>query len=164
MTRRRTGRGGRRPPVSYRWTGVQASNIALSSTDTAVVLLDDIDINEAGTLVRIRGHLIWEAITATGNLLRAKLLYMEINDAAAITGDHSASDTSREDIAARILWEHTWVQSAINTEPAVDVEIDVKAKMRLRLGEKFVMALLLFATSASRSRASLNMRALIQNA
>ncbi len=124
-----------------------------------------------GTLVRIRG---WVTLAnsgankaASGVSYGMKIMYVEVNDAGTMTGDHQALDTHEEDIANRQLWARAGrlsVTDASANDASVDIEIDVKAKLKLRASGKWILALLLDTNADSKLESTGYIRALILHA
>lgn len=155
MSARRHSRGrqsGRRP--GYYWDGIQlpATAVPAGAAQNIIVLIDQTAQEfMPATLVRIRGNM-WVHNSGTASdggatVLNAKLMYLEVNDALTVTGDHQAIDTNEEDIAARQLWQHTYRAGATvagqeDEALVIDTEIDVKAKLRLRASGKWLLVLL----------------------
>ncbi len=147
----------------YYWDGLQVANQAViaAGSENAIIAQTRQEFMPS-TLIRVRGQITYEAITATGNLVRSKLMYVEVNDASAMTGDHAAIDTHEEDIAVRQLWTYQYIQSAINTVGHETVEIDIKAKVKLDPAGKKLLVLLTQSTSDNRTRMDFYLRALTQ--
>ena len=74
---------GRRRKRTYLWDGIQITNQAVLVTSSPNQIAGIAAKGSPVTIVSIRGWLTWEAITSTGNALRAKILLVEMNDADA---------------------------------------------------------------------------------
>ncbi len=124
-----------------------------------------------GTLVRIRGNLV---IANTGSDrtngatdVGLKIMYVEVNDAGTISGDHAGIDSEEEDIANRQLWAmmtRVMKATADDNSPRVEVEVDVRAKVKLVASGKWILALLADATTANRAQMTGQLRCLIMHA
>ncbi len=140
----------------------------MTAADSFFVLLDGIDAeHHPGTVVRIRGSIALRATTATSNAVFFKLLYLPIDDAGAVPGDDSAIDIHEEDISARQLWTHVHMQgdaSAAGLQPAITLDIDIKAKIRIIVTGKHEMLLLVRGVNNARTNVIVNLRALVQMA
>ena len=156
-SRRRS--GGRASRKGYYWDGVQWPNANISATGTELELVNPIAQEfMPSTLVRIRGFVQFSntgSDAATGGAdLGAKILYVEVNDAGAVTGDHAAIDTHEEDIARRQLWTYfTRFPAGGSTSAAsetVRIEVDVRVKIKLEASGKNILLLLLQATNSNR--------------
>lgn len=124
-----------------------------------------------GTLVRIRGHI--SCINGGSDsvngptTLGLKIMYVEVNDAGTMTGDHAGIDTHEEDIAQRQLW--TWhgrlgQSVAAGPEDRIHIEVDVRAKLKLIASGKFILALIADATPSNRAQIVGYLRTLIMHA
>ena len=153
---------GRRRKRTYLWDGIQITNQAVLVTSSPNQIAGIAAKGSPVTIVSIRGWLTWEAITSTGNALRAKILLVEMNDADAMTGDHAAFDSHEEDIAVRQLWTHEWIQSAINTVGTETVAVHVKTKIKMSGSSKQALVLLQEGTSTNRTRISMYLRCLAE--
>ena len=166
MARRRKIRHPRPMPRrnhGYYWDGIQIPNTNLGASIAAPVIVDTTAQEfMPATLIRVRGHLSLKATTSTANVVRAKMMYVEVNDAQVMTGDHAPIDTHEEDIAQRQLWTHQYIQSAINTNGSVDVPIDVKAKLKLEPHGKKLLVILIEAANTTRTEFALNVRCLLR--
>ena len=169
---RRAGRGRQAPRRGYYWDGLQFANTDIGTT-TVVFELIGPTAQEfmPGTLVRTRGHLTvingGSDSTNGPTTVAMKLMYLEVNDAGTITGDHAAIDTHEEDIAMRQLWthHHRLGQSvAAGPEEGLSIEVDVRAKVKLVASGKWILALLAQANNANRSQLSGYLRSLIMHA
>ncbi len=163
MARRRRGAVARRG--SYVWHGVNVSEVSVTSAETFFVLVGAAhQEKEPGTLVRIRGHVALRGNVATSNTVLFKIQYVEINDAGAVTGDASANDNDEEDIAQRILWSYVYTQPSAadaGDQPAVTIELDIKAKLKLFVGGKHELLMMMTGINNARSIAAVNVRALV---
>ncbi len=156
--RRSGGRGGRK---GFYWDGLQWPLTNVGTGGAALVLVDTTAQEfMPATLVTIRGFMSMscsdtDAATA-GVTVGAKIMYVEVNDAQTMTGDHAALDTHEEDIAQRQLWTyHNRLQAAgANLDAGdihtVEIEINVKVKIKLEPHGKKLVVLLLDASSNSR--------------
>ncbi len=120
-----------------------------------------------GTLVRVRGQIAYRATLATSNNVLAKMMYVEVNDAQTMSGDHSAIDTHEEDIAQHIIWQHTYMQPSAadaGDQDAVTIEVDVRAKVKLSASGKMILALIIGGANNARTNVSVNLRALVMRA
>lgn len=170
MGNRRRGRGS--PRRGYYWDGLQFINTDIPTAGAAFELIGPTAQEfMPGTLVRIRGSLT--AINAGsdstngGVNLGLKIMYLEVNDAGTITGDHSAIDTHEEDIAMRQLW--TWhgrlgQSVAAGPDDKEQIEVDVKAKVKLVASGKWILALLADSATANRAQLVGYLRCLIMHA
>jgi len=151
--------GGRK---GYYWDGLQVPRTAVTTTNSVNVLVDTTAQEfMPATLMRIRGMLTFIPSADTVNECRAKLVYVEVNDAQTMTGDWSAIDTHEEDIAQRQLWAGQYSQPATANRTAVDLEIDVKVKLKLSAAGKHLLVLLLQAATTGRTDSLLNARCLL---
>lgn len=140
----------------------------MGSTDSFFVLIDGVDMEQnPGTLVRIRGTIALRATTATSNAVFFKMLYVPIDDAGNVPGDDSAIDIHEEDIAARQLWNYVYIQPDAATaghQPTVNVEVDIKAKLKLWVSGKQELMLFVRGVNNARTNVIVNLRALIMMA
>ncbi len=152
----------------YYWDGVQTVEVVVTAADSFFVLTDGIDAeHHPGTLVRVRGTVALRATTATSNAVFMKLMYLPIDDAGNVPGDDSAIDIHEEDIAARQLWTHVYMQgdaAGAGFQPAVNIDIDIKAKIRMWVSGKQELLLLVRGVNNARTNVIVNMRALIMMA
>ncbi len=170
-------RGRRRqaPRRGYYWDGLQVGSTNIGSSGTVFELVNPVAQEfMPATLVRVRGYLqIANSGTDAANggvQAAAKLMYIEVNDAGTITGDHQAIDTDEEDIAARQLW--TWQGQLQERGAAADasdtdtvrIEVDVRVKLKLVASGKKILALLMDASSANRAVANMYLRCLLMHA
>ncbi len=164
-------RGGKRRSAGrrngYYWDGLQWPDTAIVTAGTVFELIAPTAQEfMPGTLVRIRGHIAMRNIhaTSTATILQ-KIMYLEVNDAGTITGDHQGIDTHEEDIARRQLWTHLAVIPALDNTGGpnvVIIEVDVKVKVKLEASGKMILALLADVVSASTVNTTGYLRALIQ--
>ena len=159
MAGRKHGRGRQAPRKGYYWDGLQwpATAVPAGPAQTILVLVDSTAQEfMPATLVRIRGNL-WvqnsgSASDAGASVINAKLMYVEVDDAQTMSGDHQAIDTHEEDIAIRQLWAHTFrgaatVAGSEDEAVVIDAEIDVKAKVRMKASGKALLLLLMETSS-----------------
>ena len=162
--RRRTGGGGRKKRGTY-WDGIQFPTTSLTTTQAVFVLVDTTAQEfMPATLERIRGSLNVRSFHATSNVaVRMKIMYVEVNDAQTMTGDHAATDTHEEDIAIRQLWTKSMAMPALdeNANSIENFEIDVKAKLKLEPSGKKLLVLLVDASAASSAVLSGYLRCLL---
>lgn len=168
MARRRSKRGASARRRGYYWDGVQTAEVVVTAADSFFVLIDGIDQEQhPGTMVRIRGTIAFRATTATSNNVFSKLLYLPVDDAGNVPGDDSAIDVHEEDIAARQLWNHVYIQPAAAVaahQPVVHVDVDIKAKLKLWVSGKQELMLLVRGVNNARTNVIVNLRALIMMA
>ncbi len=146
------------------WDGIQLPRTAVTTAGLVLVLVDTTAQEfMPSTLVRVRGQLSFTPSADTINEVRAKMLYVEVNDAQAMTGDHAAIDTHEEDIAARQLWAAQHAQPASALRAVNNIEIDVKAKLKLVPSGKMLLVLLIQATTATRTDVTANLRCLLMH-
>ncbi len=145
------GRGGGRS--GYYWDGLQfpLTNITASSVVFELVGPTAQEFMPA-TVVRIRGQLIYAHSADSPVQGHLKLMYVEVNDAGTMTGDHAAIDTHEEDIAARQLWTDSFVfrDETDGSQTTEKVIVDVKTKLKLSSGGKHILVLLAEADVTSR--------------
>lgn len=160
--------GKHRQQKRYYWDGLQWPSTAI---DTAVVAFELIGSTAQefmpGTLERIRGNISIRGIHATTTaIVTAKLMYVEMNDAQSMSGDHAPIDTHEEDIAIRQLWTWTGFVGALDEAGGnlVQIPIDVRAKVRLESAGKKSLLLLMQNTSASSALCLGYLRALVHMA
>lgn len=111
------------------------------------------------------GH-IGAASDVQNTTLGLKMMYVELDDAGAMSGDHTAIDTHEEDIAARQLWTyHTsfpaTVAGAETEGPVVTVEVDVKVKIKIFPSGKHALLLLADASATNSVQMAGYLRALL---
>ncbi len=168
MGGRHGGRGRQAPRRGYYWDGLQWPSTAIVTAGTAFELVGPTAQEfMPGTITRIRGFITMMQSSTTGGQLAHKIMYLEVNDAGAITGDHQAIDTDEEDIAMRQLWTHQMSSRAVATSDGqenLNVEVDVRVKVKLQASGKWILALIADATTASTYITSGYLRALIQHA
>lgn len=107
------------------------------------------------TLERIRGSITLMNISAAGPTeAYLKIMYVEVNDAGTITGDHAGLDTHEEDIAVRQLWTGVRLigsaEAGPTEEQSVHIDIDVKARVRIKTSGKAILALIMDTDANSR--------------
>ena len=145
----------RRKARRYYWDGLQFPTTAIPVPGNAFELIGTTAQEfMPGTLVRVRGHLSVASTDVSGTEVAMKLMYVEVNDAQTMSGDHSAIDTHEEDIAIRQLWTyHTMIRGATAGQPddVVRIEVDVKSKLRLEPHGKKLLLLLVAAGTAGRA-------------
>ncbi len=166
MTARRTSRG-RSKRRSYYWDGLQWPSTAIATAGTAFELIGPTTQEfMPGTLVRIRGMITMRGVHATSvGMLGHKIMYVESNDAGTMTGDHAAIDTHEEDIARRQLWTHHTELPALDYTAGnaiLNVEVDVKVKVRLEASGKMILLLLADTVAANTVKTLGYLRCLIQ--
>ncbi len=164
MTARRTSRGrssGRSSRRRGYWDGNQWPSTAIPTGGTVIELVNTTAQEfMPATMVRIRGHI---CLAHTGSAAESavvevfqKIMYVEVNDAQAMTGDHMGIDTHEEDIAQRQLWTHATLMSTDNavsgTEsggPTLQIEVDVKVKIKMEPHGKKLLVLLQDSTATN---------------
>ena len=164
--RRQLGKRRGRGKKTYYWDGIQVPLTSLSSSAVVEVVGTGSTEFKPSTLVRIRGHICFVSTATSGTTVAAKILYVELNDAGAMTGDHAAIDTHEEDIAARQLWTYYRPLRGATAGQPDDVafaEVDVKAKLRLESHGKKSVVLLLEGSSGANASFTVNLRALLMN-
>lgn len=160
---RRGNRGAKRR--GYYWDGIQLPRTAVTTAGLVLVLVDTTAQEfMPATLVRVRGELTFTPSADTINECRAKMLYVEVNDAQTMTGDHSAIDTHEEDIAMRQLWSGQHAQPASANRTVTHIPIDVKAKLKLQPSGKMLLVMLIEAATATRTDVLANLRCLLMHA
>ncbi len=162
-------RGGSSKRGSY-WDGLQLPSTAVTGTGPVAVLIDTTAQEfMPATLDRIRGHMWFQNGGASADLgavtVYAKILYVEVNDAQTMTGDHSALDTHEEDIAVRQLWTYTTqLPRFLGTDgeetgnEVVRLELDVKSKLRLEPSGKKLLVAIFEASANSRANVGMYLR------
>ncbi len=152
----------------YYWDGLQFPTTAIPTTGVAFELIGPTAQEfMPGTLVRVRGHLSIASAGTGVSDVGLKLMYLEVNDAGTITGDHTAIDTHEEDIAMRQLWTYfTQVRGATSGQPdaQLEIEVDVKAKLKLVASGKWILALLADAVTTNQANMAGYLRCLIMHA
>ncbi len=146
-SRRRSGGAGR---SGFYWDGLQWAATAVGITDVFFVLVGGVAQEfMPSTLVRVRGNIALRGFHATQACdLQMKIMYVEITDAGAVSGDHNAIDTHEEDIAIRQLWTYTTVVAPVD-EPGPNVltiPVDIKAKVKLEPSGKKALVLVVATT------------------
>ncbi len=136
----------RRAKRSYYWDGLQWTTTAIDATAVAFELINSTRQEfMPSTLVRIRGQIAVRSFHATTTgTLQMKIMYVEVNDAQTMTGDHAPIDTHEEDIAQRQLWTHSQFLAPLDElGPNYNtIEVDVKSKLRLESHGKKILVLL----------------------
>ena len=173
MAGRRRGAGSRTSKRrGYYWDGINWPNTAIASAGTIFEVIGPTAQEfMPGTLVRVRGQVTLMNSgankAASGISYGLKLMYVEINDAGTVTGDHQGIDTHEEDIAQRQLWARMGrlsVTDASANDASIDIEVDVKAKLKLRASGKWILALLADANADTKLEMTGGLRALIMHA
>lgn len=128
------------------WDGLQWAATSIDTTVVSFVLIDTTAQEfMPATLIRIRGNLGVRSFHATSQVaMTLKIMYVEVNDAQSMTGDHAPIDTHEEDIAQRQLYATTFQMPPLD-EPGNNIrnwEIDVKAKLKLEPHGKKLLVLL----------------------
>ncbi len=173
MAGKRRGRGRQAPRRGYYWDGLQFPITNISSAGTIFELVGPTAQEfMPGTIVRSRGHLTLKnaGTDATNGGVEAalKMMYLEVNDAGTVTGDHQAIDTNEEDIARRQLWTYHTVmaqrEGATVQPDTVRLEVDVRVKIKLEASGKMILALLADAAAGNRAQLSGYLRTLIMHA
>jgi len=153
MTGRRTSRGKSRR--TYYWDGLQWPSTAVPSGQVVLFLVDPTAQEfMPATLVRIRGHASFahhgSLADSAASRLVAKIMYVELDDAGTMTGDHAGIDTHEEDIAIRQLWTYSTILGGNNAAagaefrgPEITIEIDVKVKIRFEPSGKKALVMLI---------------------
>ncbi len=143
------------------WDGLQWPLTNTNVAGTVLVLVGSVAQEfMPATMTRIRGFISLsnsstDAATA-GVTVGAKIMYVELDDALAMTGDHAALDTHEEDIAQRQLWtyHHRLHAAGANLDAGdidrVTIEVDVKVKIVLEPHGKKALVLLLDASDTNR--------------
>ncbi len=138
------------------WDGLQWPQTAIVTTGTLFELVGSTAQEfMPATLVSIRGSISLMCVSAAGPVeAYMKILYVELNDAGTMTGDHAGLDSHEEDIAARHLWSGVRLigsaEAGPTEEQSVHIDIDVKAKLKLDSGGKKALILLMDTNSDSR--------------
>lgn len=167
MSARRRGRG--RPKPTYKWSGINWQNIAVTTNGVILVLVSGVEVERHGKVVckAVRGWVNFHHTdTDAGNGISrygAKLGVYNINDAQTITDDVDSQDTDEEDIAKRHLWMDSgfFKADATNLSSVNRVEIFVKAGIILGDPKQELM-LLCNNSAANRVRTTGYLRALLQ--
>ena len=160
--RRSGGRGG--PKGGYYWDGFQWPATAVDTTVANFALIAGTAQEfMPGTLMRIRGNISLRGIHATTTgLVNMKLMYVEMTDAAAMSGDHAPIDTHEEDIAIRQLWTWAGFVGTLDEQNLLYIPVDVKAKLKLEPHGKKQLLLMMQNTSASTVQTMGYLRALVR--
>lgn len=142
----RASRGRRRPKKGTYWDGLQFPATALTTAGVVFELIGPVSQEfMPATLVRIRGHLSVRSFHATTNVrVGMKIMYVEVNDAGSMTGDHSAFDTHEEDIAVRQIYTKVLEMPPLDElgDNIMNWEVDVKSQISLASSGKQILALL----------------------
>ncbi len=159
----------RRRRRSIYWDGLQFPLTNIAAGATVFVLVDTVAQEfMPATVQRIIGNIQLsnsgsDAATA-GVGVGLKIMYVEVNDAQTMSGDHRGIDTNEEDIAQRQLWAwHGRLQSAGANLDAGDIEslhfqIDMHGKLKLEPHGKKLLVLIAHATAVNRAQISGNLR------
>ncbi len=151
--------------TGYYWDGIQVPRTTVGTTSSVIVLVDTTAQEfMPATLMSVRGTLTFSMSADTVNECAAKMVYVEVNDAQAMTGDWAAFDTHEEDIAQRQLWTAQYMQPATASRFSRDYEFNVKTKLKLSSAGKHLLVLLVQAKSATRTDFSVNARCLLLHA
>jgi len=164
---RRGSRGRQAPRRGYYWDGLQLPTTTLASPIVGVLSGTTAQEFMPGTIVRCRGWLNFVSTATSATDVAAKIMYVEVNDAGTMTGDHAAIDTHEEDIANRQLWAYYgMVRGATAGQPddVVRLEIDVRAKVKLVASGKWILALILGGTTGANASVAGQIRTLIMHA
>ncbi len=163
--RGRSRQSGKRP--TYYWDGIQWPSTTITTGQTIFeIVAPTAQEFMPATVERIRGFVCLRGIHATSETtVGQKLGYYEIDDAGNITGDVSAIDTHEEDIALRHLWSaHSILSAEDQPGPSVvNIEIDVRAKVKLSASGKMILALLQEVASASTAVSAGYLRCLLRH-
>ena len=167
MSGRSRGRGGRKsgPKAGYYWDGLQWPATALTTAPSLFELIGPTAQEfMPGTLVSIRGFIALRGSHASsmGDVIH-KIMYVEVNDAGTMTGDHAGIDTHEEDIAQRQLWTHHAVVGHLDASPEViTIEVEVKVKLKLEPHGKKILVLLADVVTNSTVTSSGYLRCLVR--
>jgi len=168
MPRRSRQRSGSRGRSGYYWDGLQWPLTTIAATPGTAFEIIGPTAQEfmPGTLVRCRGQIVTAHAADSPVQGMLKLMYVEFNDAGAMSGDHKAIDTHEEDIAARMIWTDTFAfrDETDGSQTKDKVDIDVKVKVKLSSGGKHGLVLLAEADVAARVSITGFLRALILHA
>ncbi len=166
MARRRS----RKPSRGTYWDGLQTVLTNIPSAGAALILVDATAQEfMPATMDGIRGFMYLansgsDAATA-GVLCGCKIMYLETDDAGVITGDWNGLDTDEEDIAERQLWSymrHFVTRGAAadaSDTSEVNIELEVKAKVKLSSSGKKKLLLLVDASPTNRLQMTCYLRA-----
>ncbi len=163
MTARRTSRGsGRgRAAAKYFWDGIQWPATAAPATPGLDLhaLGAQVQLHDGpATLQRIRGvvwnHHAGSVADTSASVLAQKIMYVELNDAGAMTGDWQGHDTDAEDVTRRQLWTRMTrgqvaAAGAETTNVVVHIDIDIKVKIRIETSAKGMLVLLTESDAAA---------------
>ncbi len=174
MTARRTSRGRSRSRKRVYTDGLQwpLTNIGASNTLFELIGTTAQEFMPA-KLDRIIGNMTLansgsDAATA-GVDVGLKIMYVEVNDAQTITGDHKGIDTNEEDIAQRQLWAwHGRLQTMGAAADASDIDviqfdIDTHGSLTLEPHGKKLLLLIADATAANRAQITGNIRIFLEH-
>lgn len=161
-SRRGSGRRGGSSKKGTYWDGIQFPSTAIGSAGTVIELIAPTAQEfMPATMDRIRGHLWFQnggSDADTGAVgVACKIMYLEINDAGTITGDHQGIDTHEEDIAQRQLWTYITQLPRANADTEetkneiVRIEVDVRVSIKISSAGKHILALLADATAGNRA-------------
>ncbi len=141
--------------------GLQWPLTNVPSTGVVLVLVDTTAQEfMPATLQRIVGYVDIansgsDAATA-GSDAAFKIMYVEVNDAQTMSGDHAGIDTHEEDIAQRQLWTfngrfHTMGANADAGDiDRLRIPIDMRGKLKLEPHGKKLLVLIGDATASNR--------------
>ncbi len=128
------------------WDGIQFPATSLTTSGSIFVLVDTTAQEfMPATVKRIRGHLGLRSFHATTQVrVGLKIMYVEVNDAQTMTGDHSAFDTHEEDIAIRQMYTKTFQMPPLDElgDNIFNFEVDVKSQLKLEPSGKKLLVLL----------------------
>ncbi len=139
------------PSRKIYWDGIQLSATNITIAGIVIVVVGAVAQEfMPSTFMGMRGHLSLRSFHATSNVrVGLKLMYVEINDAGTMTGDHSAFDTHEEDIAMRQLYTNH-VELPANDDTHGDAihnfEVNVKSKIKMDPSGKKLLVLLANST------------------
>ena len=167
MSVRRRSRGRAKP--TYKWSGLQWENIAVSANGVALILVGGVEIERYGkcTVQAIRGGMTFHNTDsdAAGGVVRvgAKIGVYNVNDAGTLTDDVAGLDTHEEDISKRQLWTYTDFFRASATNLTVERRVEVYVKAGIILGDaKSELMLVANSSVVNRVRVTGYLRALIR--
>ncbi len=158
-----------RPKAAYYWDGLQLPLTNLPTSPAQVVgILVDATAQEfmPSTLMRIRGHVNIVPTSTNADAGMLKIMYVETDDAGAMTGDHQAIDTHEEDIAVRQIWTYPFRSlgnGATNGQQVVTVEVDVKVKIKFEPSGKKKLVLLAQTGTTGRISIQAYLRCLLKH-
>lgn len=148
----------RRKQRRYYWDGLQFPNTNVPST-VAVFELVGSTAQEfmPGTVQAIRGSICLVSTDTSATDVALKIMYVEVNDAQVMSGDHTGIDTHEEDIAQRQLWTYyTNIRGATAGQPDDVRQIDLNVRSKLRLDPAGKKLLVLLATANTTARCSIS--------